>query len=249
MEMSIFLIVILVVAVLALIGWAVEKSENAKALNDKKTDKTTITSLNNGVVTPVMPLDTGHNALNIIVPLVDDVRTLRHTFVSHMSEAGITLAVLKTKVPIDHIDEWISDASDFHQKVLSEQHFMSAEDLKEASSNDPLGLENPILSKLTMLMMLGTKYKESLSEWIADLPAAIATGKSFTAADQKQKSSLSKDLGKFGILVVCIGFVFGGALLYSSGSKAGINAGMSLVILGFVTGLNPISYFLLKLFD
>ncbi|HIA01510.1 MAG TPA: hypothetical protein EYN66_06310 [Myxococcales bacterium] len=126
---------------------------------------------------------------------------------------------------------------------------MSAEDLKEASINDPLGLDNPILSKLTMLMMLGTKYKESLSEWIADLPAAIATGKSFTAAEQKQKSSLSKDLGKFGILVVCIGFVFGGALLYDSGSKAGVNAGTSLVILGFLTGLNPIGYFLSKLFD
>ncbi|HIA01511.1 MAG TPA: hypothetical protein EYN66_06315 [Myxococcales bacterium] len=118
--MSTFLIVILVVAVLALVGRVVKKSENTTALNDKKTDEITITSLNDGVVTPVMPLDTGHNALNVIVPLVDEVRTLRHTFVSHMSEADITLAVLKTKVPIDHIDEWISDASDFHQKVLTE---------------------------------------------------------------------------------------------------------------------------------
>ena len=87
-----------------------------------------------------------YNALHVIVPIIQDVRVLRDRLVSQLSAAGITLSVAKTRIPIDDIDEWIHEASAFHQDAIGRGHFLSNAELTEALQQGPMALATKIRS-------------------------------------------------------------------------------------------------------
>ena len=47
--------------------------------------------------------------------------------------------------------------------------------------------KHPFVMQLTMQMTLGQKYKDALSEWIADLPGALAEAQALSAAESQEE--------------------------------------------------------------
>jgi hypothetical protein len=182
------------------------------------------------------------NAIHIIVPVIEDVRNLRHTFVSHMSEAGFTLDTVKLKIPIDDIDGWLRDATELHQKAVTGQQFLSQAALQDALSLPPMELmtKHPFVMQLTMQMTLGQKYKDALSEWIADLPGALAEAQALSAAESQKKASAGPLVMQ---LLIAGGLVLAGSHIWKGSGATEVTSdapGIGLVIAGGIFGIKVV---------
>ena len=188
-----------------------------------------------------------YNALNVIVPIIEEVRVLRDRLVSQLSAAGITLAVAKARIPIDDIDEWVYDASVFHQEALRSGYVLSNAALTAALQQGPLSLAttDPTVTRLMMQMMLGQTYKDKLSEWNADLPAAMQDAARL--ASTSSEPTKAKTGGGYAELI--LGIIIGGLGFTLLANDQDSGPGISLLIFGglaFLKGLGTVATRLLE---